>query len=70
MENKSEGQLAIERIRKANEVNQRRITVNLGLLKSAITEIEIQSKINGKGVFTDMVLNSLKAAIGEDSCAN
>lgn len=70
MENKSEGQLAIERIRKANEVNQRRITVNVGLLRSAIAEIEIQSKINGKGVFTDMVLNSLKAAIGEGSCTN
>lgn len=43
--------------------NQRVVRVNVGVLKSAIREIEVQAKVNGKGVFTDMVLNALNSAV-------
>ncbi|HFV9292010.1 TPA: hypothetical protein ACIAIE_001828 [Serratia fonticola] len=43
--------------------NQRVVRINVGVLKSAVREIEANAKVNGKGVFTDMVLNALNAAI-------
>lgn len=47
----------------ANRENQRPVTVNVGILKAAMAEIKAHVAVNGKGVMTDMVLNSLKAAI-------
>lgn len=47
----------------SNRENQRVVCVTVGVLKSAIREIEAHAKVNGKGVFTDMVLNALNSAI-------
>lgn len=46
--------------------NQRVVRVNVGVLKSAIREIEAHAKVNGKGVLTDMVLNALNSAVKGD----
>lgn len=47
--------------------NQRVVRVNVWVLKSAIREIEVHAKVNGKGVFTDMVLNALNSAVKGDA---
>lgn len=39
------------------------VTVTVGVLKAAVTEIEAHVKVNGKGLMTDMVLNALKLNI-------
>ncbi|MFA1238674.1 hypothetical protein ACCC84_10125 [Serratia odorifera] len=53
---------ALSDLEKSSRENQRVVCVNVGVLKSAIREIEAHAKVNGKGVFTDMVLNALIAA--------
>lgn len=55
----------LERIKEANKENQRPVTVNVGLLKSAASEIKAHVAINGKGLMTDMVINALETAIRE-----
>ncbi|BEL75311.1 hypothetical protein [Serratia marcescens] len=53
---------ALSDLEKSSRENQRVVRVNVGVLKSAIREIEAHAKVNGKGVFTDKVLNALIAA--------
>lgn len=53
----------IKRIKLLNAENQRRVTVTVGLLKAARSEIESHVMVNGKGVLTDMVLNQLNETI-------
>lgn len=50
-------------LERVSRENQRVVRVNIGVLKSAIREIEAHAKVNGKGVFTDMVLNALNSAV-------
>jgi len=52
-----------KRLCSASRENQKPITVSVGILKAAMAEIKAHVAVNGKGVMTDMVLNSLKAAI-------
>lgn len=54
---------SFDRLREINADNQRMVTVSVGVLKSARSEIQAHVKLNGKGVMTDMVLNSLNAII-------
>lgn len=55
---------SLERLKKANEENKTPITVNRGLLKSALMEIELQSKCHGESFATRMVIARLKDALG------
>ncbi|HFK7188727.1 TPA: hypothetical protein ACG0BA_004443 [Serratia odorifera] len=54
-------------IESASRENLRVVRVTVGVLKSAIREIETHAKVNGKGVFTDKVLNSLNSAVKGDA---
>ncbi|MFK3708640.1 hypothetical protein ACI2JR_27645 [Klebsiella sp. NPDC088457] len=54
---------SLERLREINADNQRVVTVSVGVLKAARSEIQAHVKLNGKGIMTDMVLNSLNAII-------
>lgn len=55
--------MSIESLRKANEENQRRVTVNAGVLHAALREIKAQAKINGEGLFTGMIITALEEAL-------
>lgn len=55
----------LERLNALNKDNQRTVRVSVGMLKAARSEILAHVEINGKGVMTDMVLNSLNSAIGK-----
>ncbi|HBW8539481.1 TPA: hypothetical protein MX171_000951 [Klebsiella pneumoniae] len=57
---------ALERLRKINAENQRRVFVSVGTLKAARSEIQAHIKVNGKGIMTDIVLDQLNKAIGDD----
>ncbi|SYM49940.1 hypothetical protein [Klebsiella pneumoniae] len=54
---------SLERLREINADNQRVVTVSVGVLKATRSEIQAHVKLNGKGIMTDMVLNSLNAII-------
>lgn len=56
---------ALERLRKINAENQRRVFVSIGTLKAARSEIQAHIKVNGKGIMTDIVLDQLNKAIGD-----
>ncbi|HBS4242212.1 TPA: hypothetical protein MAH22_003339 [Klebsiella quasipneumoniae subsp. quasipneumoniae] len=56
---------ALERLRKINSENQRRVFVSVGTLKAARSEIQAHIKVNGKGIMTDIVLDQLNKAIGD-----
>ena len=56
---------ALERLRKINAENQRRVFVSVGTLKAARSEIQGHIKVNGKGIMTDIVLDQLNKAIGD-----
>lgn len=56
---------ALERLRKINAENQRRVFVSVGTLKAARSEIQSHVKVNGKGIMTDIVLDQLNKAIGD-----
>ncbi len=56
---------ALERLRKINAENQRRVFVSVGTLKVARSEIQAHIKVNGKGIMTDIVLDQLNKAIGD-----
>ncbi|CAM6646123.1 TPA: hypothetical protein ACXNKZ_001195 [Klebsiella pneumoniae] len=55
----------LERLRKINAENQRRVFVSVGTLKAARSEIQAHIKVNGKGIMTDIVLDQLNKAIGD-----
>lgn len=57
---------ALERLREINAENQRRVFVSVGTLKAARSEIQAHIKVNGKGIMTDIVLDQLNKAIGDD----
>lgn len=48
-----------------NVENQRAVTVNIGLLKAALSEIEVHAKVNGEGLMTRAIVIALKEAIGK-----
>lgn len=54
---------SLERLLEVNADNRRLVTVNIGVLKAARNEINAHVSVNGKGIMTDMVLNSLNAII-------
>ncbi|HBM3001703.1 TPA: hypothetical protein ACV5UU_004336 [Klebsiella michiganensis] len=54
---------SLERLQEINADNKRLVTVNVGVLKAARSEINAHVSVNGKGIMTDMVLNSLNAII-------
>ena len=56
---------ALERLRKINAENQRRVFVSVGTIKAARSEIQGHIKVNGKGIMTDIVLDQLNKAIGD-----
>lgn len=56
---------ALERLRKINAENQRRVFVSVGTLKAARSEIQAHIKVNGKGIMTDIVLDQLDKLIGD-----
>ncbi|EPG4849961.1 TPA: hypothetical protein R6328_005001 [Klebsiella pneumoniae] len=60
-----EEKTALERLRKINAENQRRVFVSVGTLKAARSEIQAHVKVNGKGIMTDIVLDQLNKAIGD-----
>jgi hypothetical protein len=61
---------ALERLRKINAENQRRVFVSVGTLKAARSEIQAHIKVNGKGIMTDIVLDQLNKAIGDGGQKN
>lgn len=46
-----------------NAENQRAVTVNIGLLKAALSEIEVHAKVNGEGLMTRAIIIALKGVI-------
>jgi len=56
---------SLERLQEINADNQRRVTVSVGVLKAARSEIQAHIKANGKGIMTDIVLDQLNKAIGD-----
>ncbi|HEM7399701.1 TPA: hypothetical protein U2L30_002048 [Citrobacter farmeri] len=55
----------LARLNSLNAINQRAVTINLGVLKAARSEILAHVELNGKGIMTDLVLNALNSAINE-----
>lgn len=55
---------SLERLRKLNEENLIPVRVSRGLLKSALMEIEMQSKLHGESFATRMALGQLKDVLG------
>lgn len=53
----------LKELEQHSKENLRTVTVTVGVLKSAVREIEAHVSVNGKGVFTIMTLNALKMAI-------
>ncbi|QRX98427.1 hypothetical protein [Raoultella planticola] len=58
---------ALERLRAINADIKRSVTVSVGTLKAARSEIQAHVKVNGKGIMTDIVLAQLNKAIGDDN---
>jgi len=56
---------AIERLAKVNEDNKRVVTVNVGVLKVALSEIKAHVAINGEGLMTRMVIRALEENINK-----
>ena len=55
----------LERLLAINAENQRLVSVSVGTLKSARSEIQAHIEVNGKGIMTDIVLDQLNKAIGD-----
>ncbi|MGX3904574.1 hypothetical protein ACWJPH_18930 [Klebsiella pneumoniae] len=55
----------LERLLAINVENQRLVSVSVGTLKAARSEIQAHIKVNGKGIMTDIVLGQLNKAIGD-----
>ncbi|ENG0039724.1 TPA: hypothetical protein ACNMRT_005074 [Klebsiella pneumoniae] len=60
----------LERLREINAENRRLVSVSVGTLKAARSEIQAHVKLNGKGIMTDMVLDHLNKAIGDGGQQN
>ena len=56
---------AIERLAKINEDNKRVVTVNIGVLKAALSEIRAHVAINGDGLMTRAVIRALEENINK-----
>ncbi|HBZ7601532.1 TPA: hypothetical protein R1B10_001462 [Klebsiella pneumoniae] len=56
---------ALEHLREINAENQRLVSISVGTLKAARSEIQAHVKLNGKGIMTDIVLDHLNKAIGD-----
>lgn len=55
---------SLGRLKKLNEENLIPVRVTRGLLKSALKEIEMQSKLHGESLATRMVVSQLKDVLG------
>lgn len=55
---------SLDRLKKLNEENLIPVRVTRGILKSAMMEIEMQSKLHGESFATKMVLRQLKEVLG------
>ncbi|HHK4128790.1 TPA: hypothetical protein ACQTWV_000405 [Enterobacter roggenkampii] len=55
---------SLDRLKKLNEENRIPVKVSRGLLKSALMEIEMQSKLHGESFATRMVVSQLKDVLG------
>lgn len=55
---------SLERLKKLNEENRIPVKVSRGLLKLAMMEIEMQSKLHGESFATRMVLGQLRDVLG------
>lgn len=53
----------LDDLHRRNKELQTPVTITVGVLKAAVTEIEAHVRVNGKGLMTDMVLNALKLNI-------
>lgn len=58
---------SLKRLRKLNEENLIPVRVTRGLLKSALMEIEMQSKLHGESFATKIVVGQLKDVLGKKS---
>lgn len=56
---------AIERLAKINEDNKRVVTVNIGVLKAALSEIKAHAAMNGEGLMTRAVIRALEGSINK-----
>ena len=56
---------AIERLAKINEDNKRVITVSVGVLKAALSEIKAHVAINGEGLMTRAVIMALEENVNK-----
>ena len=56
---------AIERLAKINEDNKRVVTVSVGVLKAALSEIKAHVAMNGKGLMTRAVIRALEENINK-----
>lgn len=56
---------ALERLAKVNEDNKRVVTVSVGVLKAALSEIKAHVAINGEGLMTRMVIRALEENINK-----
>lgn len=56
---------AIERLKKINEDNKRVVTVSVGVLKAALSEIKAHVAMNGEGLLTRAVIRALEENINK-----
>ncbi|HIB5058361.1 TPA: hypothetical protein ACWW69_002515 [Klebsiella pneumoniae] len=56
---------AIERLAKINEDNKRVVTVSIGVLKAALSEIRAHVAMNGEGLMTRAVIRALEGNINK-----
>lgn len=56
---------AIERLKKINEDNKRVVTVSVGVLKAALSEIKAHVAMNGEGLLTRAVIGALEENINK-----
>lgn len=56
---------SIERLKKVNKENQTPVMATRGIIKAAISEIEMQKRVHGGTFATEMVLRRLKSVLGE-----
>lgn len=56
---------SLARLKQINKENQIPVMVTRGLIKSAVSEIEMQSKLHGNTFAIHITLQRLKAVIGE-----
>ncbi|WP_314421858.1 hypothetical protein [Pseudescherichia vulneris] len=55
----------LEKLNQTARINRRSVRVSVAVLRMAISEINSHVAVNGKSVFTDTVLNALKANLPE-----